>query len=166
MNPWKPILAALVIFAAGVITGGLLVSHADRVSQGGRRKAILELPRPAANPGPQGSPREVPGRSLPSRIPRLINEDFVRRLEAEIHLTQGQRERIQEIIGEGQARNKEIWDRITPELRREIVEAQKRIREVLTPEQRVKFEELMKQGRPANRRKPDDAPPPAKRPVE
>lgn len=74
-----------------------------------------------------------------------------------MELTSGQRTRVREIIAEGQARNKESWDRIAPELRREMVETQKRIREILTPEQRAKFEELMKQSRPASRR-PNEEP--------
>ena len=35
MNTWKVILATLVIFITGVVTGGLLVSYADRASQKG-----------------------------------------------------------------------------------------------------------------------------------
>ena len=32
MNTWKIILATLVIFVAGVLTGGLLVSYTDHTS--------------------------------------------------------------------------------------------------------------------------------------
>ena len=172
MSPWKPILAALVIFATGVITGGLLVSHADHVSQRGRRPAPRELNRSVANPGPVTNPRDPqappvrPPALLQNRGPRVINEEFIRKLDTEIELTSGQRTRIREIIADGQARNKETWDRIAPELRREMMETQKRIREILTPEQRVKFEELMKQSRPANRRKAEESAPSAKRPPE
>ena len=164
MNPWKPILAALVIFAAGVITGGLLVSHADRVSQNPRRKPGIELTRPVVNPSPLANPRETPPRPQLSRNPRILSEEFMHRLETEMQLTRGQRERIQEIIVAGQGRNKEIWDRITPELRREMIETQKRIREILTPEQRAKYEELMKQNRQPGRRKAEEAASPENRP--
>lgn len=160
MNPWKPILAALVIFATGVITGGLLVSHADRVRQKGFRQPGREISRPA-NPGPPLNPRDPQARpfagQLQNRVPRVISEEFIRKLESEVQLTTGQRERIHEIIAEGQARNKESWDRIAPELRREMAETQKRIREILTPEQRAKFEEFMKQSRSAIRR-PNEEP--------
>lgn len=168
MSPWKPILAALVIFATGVITGGLLVSHADHVSQKGRRPAPREVNRPAANPGPVANPRDPQARPLPApfqnRVPRVISEEFIRKLDTEMELTSGQRTRVREIIAEGQARNKESWDRIAPELRREMVETQKRIREILTPEQRAKFEELMKQSRPANRRPNEEPGQPGNRP--
>jgi len=170
VNPWKPILAALVIFATGVITGGLLVSYADHVSQKGRRPATRELSRPVVNPIPAANPRDPQARPLPvplqNRVPRVMSEEFIRKLDTEMELTSGQRTRVREIIAEGQARNKESWDRIAPELRREMVETQKRIREILTPEQRAKFEELMKQSRPANRRKADESLPPANRPRE
>ena len=159
MNPWKPILAALVIFATGVITGGVLVSYADRMSQKHYR-AVAHEARPA-NPGPPLNAREAPPQPRPfpnlaNRLPRILTEEFVRKLETEIGLTTGQREQVHAIIAEGQARNKDIWDRITPELRREMVDTQKRIREILTPEQRLKFEEFIKQPRPNNRRKMED----------
>lgn len=168
MSPWKPILAALVIFAAGVITGGLLVSHADRVSQKSHRALPREASRPAPNPGPlAGIPRDPQSRPLSAplqnRIPRVISEEFIRKLDTEMDLTSGQRTRIREIIAAGQARNKETWDRIAPEIRREMVETQKRIREILTPEQRTKFEELMKQSRPANRRAGEESGQPGSR---
>jgi hypothetical protein len=160
VNPWKPILAALIIFATGVITGGVLVSYADRMSQKHHHVASREPQRPP-NPGPpfnardsQGQPRPFNGQ-LANRLPRILSEEFVRKLETEIELTAAQRERVHEIITAGQARNKDIWDRITPELRREMVETQKRIREILTADQLIKFEEFIKQPRP-NRRKIDD----------
>lgn len=170
MSPWKPILAALVIFAAGVITGGLLVSHADQVAQKNRRPAPREFNRPAANPAPVANSRDAqsrpPSAPLQNRVPRVISEEFIRKLDTEMDLTSGQRTRIREIIAEGQARNKESWDRIAPDLRREMVETQRRIREILTPEQRAKFEELMKQSRPASRRPNEEPGQPANRPRE
>jgi hypothetical protein len=170
VNPWKPILAALVIFTTGVITGGLLVSYADHVSQKGRRPALREPSRPATNPGPVANNPRDPQAARPlstpiqNRVPRVISEEFIRRLDTEMELTSGQRTRVREIIAEGQARNKESWDRIAPELRREMAETQKRIREILTPEQRAKFEELMKQSRPASRRAGEEPSQPGNRP--
>jgi hypothetical protein len=49
-------------------------------------------------------------------------------------------------------------------MRREMAETQKRIREELTPEQRVRFEELMKQSRPTGQRKADETKQPERRP--
>ena len=89
---------------------------------------------------------------IQNRLPRGLNLEFLHKLDAEVHLTPVQRERIEQIITDGQSRNKEILERVTPELRHEMAETQKRIREILTPEQHARFEELMKQSRPAGRR--------------
>lgn len=160
MNPWKPILAAIVIFAAGVLTGGLLVSYVDHVSAKNQRAVLRELSRNLTNNPSRDASRPLMA-ALPGRIPRL-SEDFLRKLDAEVKLTEGQRERIKEIIAQGQVRNKEIWERIAPELRHELADAQKRIREILTPEQREVFERLMTQTRPPQRRNTED---PKRRPL-
>ena len=122
MNTWKVILATLVIFGTGVITGGLLVSYADRVS------------RPIVRPAP---PIQA---SNPSAIVRAPN--FLDRLDAEVKVDSVQRERIQKIVVEGQARTREAWQQTIRQIRRE-----------LTPEQRARFEELMKH--PPNPRRPN-----------
>ena len=84
MNTWKPILAALVIFAAGVVTGGLTVNL---------RK------QPAAKK-PVAMPREGQLRELS------------RRMQAELDLTPEQRERIEAIIHDSQERVKMLRDEI------------------------------------------------------
>ena len=163
MNTWKVILATLVIFVAGVVTGGLLVSYADRAQQKNRRflpRNNVRLPA-NANPSAFGSPRDP--RETQPRLPnplqnhmlRGVRMEFLQKLEAEVRLIAEQRERIEKIIADGQLRNKELWERVAPEMRHEIAETQKRIREELTPEQRVRFEELMK-SRPVEQRKADE----------
>ena len=159
MNTWKVILATLVIFITGVVTGGLLVSYADRAPQKNRPPRQRAEGRPPGNNQnlpPLANPRELSSPRFPNpmqnRLQRGVSLEFLQKLDAEIHLTTGQHERIEQIITDGQLRNKEIWERISPELRREMAETQKRIREILTPEQHARFEELMKQSRPAGRR--------------
>jgi hypothetical protein len=169
VNTWKVICATLVIFITGVVTGGLLVSYADRASQRKRPFRPHEVARPLANnsnPTPATNPRDParPLNQLPNRFPRGISLEFLQRLSAEVQLTSGQRERLEQIIAEGQLRNKEIWERITPELRREMTETQRRIRDILTPEQLVRFEELMKQSRSTGRRSNEEPLPPGNRP--
>lgn len=172
MNLWKVICATLVIFVTGVVTGGLLVIYADHVSQKSRGKTAREfsrLPANLQNPGAATNPRDparLPNPANPGNRPRMgLNLDFLQRLDAEVRLTAGQRERIEQIINEGQQRNKETWDRVAPEIRRENAETQRRIRETLLPEQLARFEELMKQGRPSGRRA-DEPLPPSVRPRE
>lgn len=158
MNTWKVILATLVIFAAGVVTGGLLVSYTDRAK-----------PRPRANWRPlpaETSPRPVePGTGrdpirpagVPGAVPQFLRREFLENLDREVSLTTEQRERIEQIIREGQERNREYWERVSPELRKEIANTRKQIQAVLRPEQRARFDELMKQ-RPQRRAVEPNAP--------
>lgn len=147
MNTWKVIFATLVIFVAGVVTGGLLVSYSDRAQQKHHRFWLRELAsrrpdtkQPAATPREAFSPPK-----LSSALPQGLRLDFLQNLNREIQLTDEQRSRIEKIITEGQERNKQLWNRVLPEMRREMQEAKERIRAVLTPEQVKRFEELMKQ---------------------
>ena len=155
MNTWKIILATLVIFAAGVVTGGLLVSYADRVP----------LP-PIANSPPwfreSGRPQTGPGTTarppvLPGGVPQFLRKEFLERLEREVDLTPEQRQRIEQIIREGQERNRQLWERVSPELRKEIANTRRQIQSVLRPDQRARFDELMKQ-RPPRRTEEPNAP--------
>lgn len=154
MNLWKVICATLVIFITGVVTGGLMVSYADRASQKSRRpvqREIVRQPPNLQNAGPGTNPRD-PARlpnpaNLPNRLHTGMNLEFLQKMDAEIHLTPGQRERVEQIIAEGQQNNKATWDRVAPEIRRENLDTQRRIREALLPEQLARFEELMKQNR-------------------
>lgn len=163
MNTWKVILATLVIFTTGIVTGGLLVSYADHARQKNRRLTPWEAVRPPVNarlpvaPNPRDASPRLP--LLPNRPPRGLSLEFLEKLDAQIQLTPQQRERIEKIIAEGQQRNKDHWERVAPEWRREMAETQRRIREELTPAQRTRFEELMKQSRPAARRAEDTQPP-------
>ena len=146
---WKVILATLVIFVAGVLTGGLLVSYTDHTSQKNHRQQAGKNFRLPVNTNPAANlrnPQPFPNPSnLPNRPTRGLSAEFVQRLDTEVHLTAGQRERIEQIIADGQLRNKAIMERVNPDLRREMQETQKQIRELLTPEQRMRFEEVMKQ---------------------
>ena len=126
MNSWKIILATVVIFGCGVVTGGLLVNYVER--------AHLESRRPFA-----GARHDRPG-SQESQLPRpqMLNQQFVEQLDAALHLTPEQREKIGKIIADGQERNRDLWKLVSQDVRQ-------RIRTELTPEQKRQFEELMKQ---------------------
>jgi len=136
VNTWKIVLATLVIFVAGVVTGGLLVSYSDR-AQPKRHRAT-----PA---------------KISNAMPKGLRMDFLQNLDREIDLTPEQRSRIEKIISEGQERNRQIWNRMMPELRREMQFTRERIRATLQPDQLPRFEELMKQSRPAGQRRSDDS---------
>ncbi|HZT22404.1 MAG TPA: hypothetical protein VFB55_05800 [Verrucomicrobiae bacterium] len=146
MNSWKIILATAVIFGSGVVTGGLLVHHVERASVAGRRP-VAAVHR--AKPG---------NAELPLPRPQLLNEQFVKQLDARLHLTPAQRQKIQKIIADGQARNRDLWKLVAPQFRAVMQDVRQNIRATLTPEQRRQFEELLKQLAP--RRPPAPQAPP------
>jgi len=128
VKSWKVILATLVIFGAGVVTGGLAVKRV------------------------QVSSPERPG-SIHQRA------EFMRRMEKRIVLTPVQREQIEAILSEGQERTKKLWEQIGPKMKEEFQRTSNRIREELTPEQKIRFEELLqeqKARRAGERKKVED----------
>ena len=115
MNIWKPILAALVIFAAGVITGGLTTR-------------LASPPKTAETHGPPpGSFR--------------VRKELVDRMQRELYLSVEQRENIEKILRESHERTRQLWDSIAPQAQAEQKRVRDEIRGVLTPEQQARFEE-------------------------
>jgi hypothetical protein len=142
VNTWKIILATVIIFGAGVVTGGLVVRHADHLSA----KQLRALTT-AAQPGHWTPPlREFPRR--PEQELKLNIEqrriEFLLNASRELKLSPEQRERIERLIRESQERTRQLWERVGPQMRRELAEVKEKIREELTPQQRKRFEELMK----------------------
>jgi len=134
VSPWKVILATLVIFIAGLVTG---VIGVQRLKPSG--------PRPLG---------EVVH-------PWMLRDGFRVELERRLQLTPEQSERIERITRDGQERVREISSLVGPEIQAELKAVREEIRETLTPEQRPKFEELLRTRRP---RPPDIERPPGDRP--
>ena len=146
MNSWKIILATVVIFGCGVVTGGLLVNYVDRAHPGIRRSIT----------GPRHDRPD--SQELPLPRSQMLNQQFVEQLDAALRLTPAQRERIGRIIAEGQERNHDLWKLVSPQFREVMQDVRQRIRAVLTPEQKKQFEELMKQLTPRRPPAPTNAP--------
>ena len=140
MNTWKVILATLVIFGAGVITGGLLVTYSDNVQRHQRRQMFGEVQRMAQKTNTNNAAREIRV-PLPANI--LLRKDFLERLDHELKLDPDQRERIEKIIGEGQERIKGITQKFEPQVHEELVETREKIRAELKPGQQDLFTELL-----------------------
>ena len=149
MNSWKIILAAVVIFGAGLITGGLLVNKMEPPRPKDIQRPPGELnPRPQANnnrdhepPDPQDLPKPHPS--------EMLSKQFVQRLDKTLRFTPEQRAAIGKIVADGQERNHEIWTNVAPQFHKVLQDVRQQIREQLTPEQQKQFEELMKRFRPA-----------------
>lgn len=143
MNYWKVILATVVIFGAGVLTGGLLVDHVDRSHQKyPRRPTVNTAARPQTNNAALPGSPEFP-------MPRMAREkemgkQFVQQLNDTLQLTPEQRGKIEKIIADGQERNREIWTNTAPKMRAVMQEVNQQIRAELTPDQLKPFEELLK----------------------
>jgi len=155
MNFWKIILATVVIFGAGVITGGLLVHHVDEgLSANLDQAPTVTGIRPPTDAHAPVRP-EVP---LP-RLAERLNKEFVRRLVQSLQLTLVQSNNIAKIVADGQDRNHVIWTNVAPQMRKVMQEVNQQIRAELTPEQLQRFEELMKTPRPAGHHPGTNAPP-------
>ena len=140
MNTWKLILATMVIFGTGVVTGGLLVQH---VQHGRDRR-------------PQRSVNTV--RTAQPSTPGVMRFEFLRRMERELDLTPQQHEPIDRILQEGQERMKKLMETIEPHRREELKRTMEEFRGVLTPVQQIRFDELAKQQQQRSREQHKTAP--------
>ena len=117
----------MVIFGTGVVTGGLMVRHADH-----GRDRRPQHPTSAARPGQP-------------TVAGVMRIEFLRRMERELNLTPEQREPIDKVLQEGQERMKKLMDTVEPRRREEFKKTMEGFREVLTPEQQKRFDVLVKQ---------------------
>jgi hypothetical protein len=131
VNSWKVILATMVIFGAGVITGGLLVRHTG----GGK-------------PGRSFRPSSTNAAAQNFNQAQMQRMEFLIRANRELELTPEQRERIERILREGQEKTRKLWEGVAPEMRKELQLVRERIKVELTSEQRKRFEELLRRPRP------------------
>ena len=160
MKIWKVILASLVIFAAGILTGAVMnrfYHHPHRFLP--LREPLVVAPAPGVNSNSNREPRlnlpfgRPPGRSLA--------KEFLERLDKELKLDGDQHKRVEKILNESQKHTKEIWEKIAPEMREEMKKSREQIREVLTPEQNTRMDELLKLApKPPKEGPPTNAAPP------
>jgi len=127
VNFWKVILATMVIFGAGVLTGGLVVEF----TLTGYNRAQQHT-APGSRQAEFGSPGGM----------RL---EFLRRLQPYLDLTPEQRDQIDKLLKQSQERTRKIMEPVSPQLHQELQRAKAEFREALTPEQRARFDELLKQ---------------------
>jgi Spy/CpxP family protein refolding chaperone len=153
VNYWKVILATVVIFGAGVLTGGLLVNYVDHPHSKNPHhpQANVGTHPPTDNPAPAHLPE------IPQPRAERMGKQFVQQLNDTLQLTPEQRVKIEKIIADGQDRNHELWTNVAPKMRAVMQEVNQQIRAELTPEQLKPFEELLKH--PPRRPSGTNAPP-------
>jgi hypothetical protein len=136
VNYWRVILATLVIYATGVVTGGLLVHYtavrATVVRTGNRQPGVQTI-----------TPWQV------------RNWELMRRMQVELDLSPEQRTNISRILVASQERTRDLWRPIVPEMNREQQMVHREIRSELNPEQQQLFDDLIRQSR--GPRHPNDA---------
>ncbi len=134
----KILTAALVIFGAGVLTGGVTVGFASRAAKGGRSaSAKMAETQPAKTNGP------MVDRVLPNiRPPGAARLDQSERIARELDLTPEQAAEVKRILAASRARLVKVWRPLLPEAQAEVDDFQKKLRELLSPEQREKLDRL------------------------
>ena len=146
MNPWKFILAIVLIYGTGVVTGALVTKLVDR-------------------------PHPVVKKAAPQLTYSQIQRgEFVSRLQKQLNLTPEQHDHISQILRESNQRTKPYWDPVAAKMRDEVREVTEKIRAELTPEQVAKFDLEIKAGRTPKKLDPEHKgkksggtnPPPAK----
>jgi hypothetical protein len=139
VNYWKVILATVVIFGTGVMTGGLLVNSVDQPhGRNSRHSQTTGAHSQTNSPAPRQPDFPMP------RVADRIGKQFVEQLDDALQLTPEQREKIEKIIADGQEQNHEIWTNVAPKMRAVIQDVTQRIRAELTPDQLKPFEELLR----------------------
>jgi biotin carboxylase len=145
VNYWKVILATVVIFGAGVFTGGLMINSVERSHPRFHRSpSTIETHPTAEAREPQSHTNYNPGNLPRPRPPEILGDKFVQQLDDALQLTSDQRASIQKIITDGQDRNRSIWTNNSAQMRMVIQDVRRRVREALNADQQKQFEDLMK----------------------
>ena len=146
MNTWKAILAALVIFGAGFVTGNVL----NRITE------TPGVPAPAPR-NPRTSQQTLP-------LEQLRKVELMGRVQKDLDLTPEQHAKIEKIISDSQDRIRDLWDQVEPDIHDEYEDVKKKLCEQLTPEQNKRFDDLMRQQQHPHKPASTNAPPPAAHP--
>jgi hypothetical protein len=144
VNTWKAILAALVIFGAGFVTGNVL-------------NRITENP---GVPAPAGSVRNPRAAQQNLPLDQLRKVELMRQVQKDLDLTPDQHAKIDKIIGDSQERIRDLWDQVAPDIHDEYEDVKKKLSEQLTPDQKKRFDDLMRQQQHPHKPASTNAPPP------
>jgi Spy/CpxP family protein refolding chaperone len=134
VSPWKVILATMVIFACGVFTGVIVT----------RSEPIALTPLSVAQPAAVTTNKMVAPPLMQLQVQR---PEFLKRLDRQLDLTPEQHDQIAKIMKESHDRTNPLWEKIAPQMTDELKRVREEIRQVLTPEQRKKWGDLMRRGR-------------------
>jgi len=146
VNTTRIVLAALVIFAAGVLTGGVSTGLVGRMlRERPRRESIpSSVVTTSAIPSPvishaAGSSNRSAGTIV--KPPGSAQLEAMARWTRELDLESAQQEQISVILKSTQARLRDLWAPVAPRARGEIEAARIGIEGFLRPDQRQRWDE-------------------------
>lgn len=116
MNPWRARLAVLAVFVAGVFCGAA-ATHVWRVRI--ERRAM----------------------SSPGGLARIV----VHRLDRELHLSEAQRRQVYAAAVKAREESARVMKPLMPQMSEIFERLRAEVRSVLTPEQRARFERMVKE---------------------
>jgi hypothetical protein len=128
VNAWKPILAAVVIFAAGVVTGGFVVDF-------GAPKSLRAFPRER---GPRNAERG-PGSQMEGQLNWLM-----KRIQRDLKLTDKQAATVESAFKASREEMKLTFEELRPRMRASTEKLKESLRDDLTEEQIAKFEKYLR----------------------
>jgi len=156
VNTARIVLAALVIFAAGVLTGAVGTGLAGRIL---RERPGREAAHSPAPPRPEGASNRSAGAT--SKPPGNAQLEAMARWSRDLDLEPSQRERIESVLKIAQDRLRDLWLPVAPRARGEIEAARLEVEGLLTPDQRRRWDEARRRraepkpaGMPADGGKP------------
>ena len=131
MNPWKFILATVLIYGTGVVTGALVTTLVERPH------------RAVARPAQQLTYNQIQ------------RAEFLVRLQKQLDLTPEQHDRIGHLLRDSNQRTKPYWDPVAAKMKEEVRTVTENIRAELTAEQSAKFDVEIKATRSPKKLDPD-----------
>ena len=157
MKIFQVILATLVIFGSGALTGALIMNRIH----GPAPDAVPPPYRPVVIRSNMPTAQPVALRTNTPAWPRGADEvaqrrvQYLERIAPQLELTEAQKTEIAEILKESHQRIRALSESIGPDVRKEIKETHERFQKCLNNEQRVKFRELNRARNQRNANNPE-----------
>lgn len=119
MKNWKAIVGAVGVFLLGMFAGGLVTAKLFQ-------HRIAQVLRGDTH---------------------VVRETIIRRLSWYLRLDRGQREQLRAIVTASQTEMQSVRKQIHPEVEEVLSRAETKVREILRPEQRERFDRLVAERR-------------------
>lgn len=136
VNQWRIVVAALVIFGAGALTGAVGTGLASRIA---RERRVVARPQTNGTTAALNLDRALPK----LRNPGAFRLEQLSRLARELNLTQEQLSSLEVLVGSTEAQLREIWKPVLPGAKSEVDDFDRKLQEILSPEQRARLAQML-----------------------